>query len=81
MSSLARFVLPVSTVTMLIGVGIHATDYNSLLNSPPTRDDASQVRQIFESYTEVPSGSAGYADTVVTVAARGILSIFISWTA
>ncbi|HVE99803.1 MAG TPA: hypothetical protein VNA27_00470 [Rubrobacteraceae bacterium] len=43
LSSLARFVFPVSTVTMLIGEGIYATGYNSLLNSPLTRDDASQV--------------------------------------
>ena len=81
LSSLARFVFPVAIVTMLIGVGIYAIDYNSLLNSPITQDRAVQVRQIFESYTGVPFGSAGYADTVATVAAQGSLSIFVSWTA
>lgn len=79
--SLARFVFPVAIVTMLIGTAIYVVDYNQLLDSPLTQDKTIQARQIFESYTGVSFGSAGYADTVATVAAQGSLSIFVSWTA
>lgn len=79
--SLARFVFPVAIVTMLIGTAIYVVDYNQLLDSPLTQDKTIQARQIFESYTGASFGSAGYADTVATVAAQGSLSIFVSWTA
>jgi cation-transporting P-type ATPase E len=81
LSSLVRFVLPVAIVTMLMGVAIYVTDYNSLLNSPLTTEDAAWAREIFEGYTGVSFGSAGYRNSVATVLAQGSLSIFISWTA
>ena len=80
--SLARFVFPVSIVTMLMGVGLYVTDYNAVLDSPLTHGDIPEpVRQAYESYTGVTFGSEGYADIVATVTAQGILSMFISWIA
>lgn len=81
LSSLARFVFPVAIVTMLMAVAIYVTDYNSLLNSPLTQEDEIWARQLFESYTGVQAGSAGYANAVATVLAQGSLSMFISWSA
>jgi cation-transporting ATPase E len=81
LASLSRFVFPVAIVTMLMGVAIYVTDYHALLNSPLAQEDALWATQIFESYTGVPFGDAGYANTVATVLAQGSLSIFISWTA
>jgi cation-transporting ATPase E len=79
--SLIRFVFPVAIVTMLMGAAIYVTDYNQLLNSPLTQDDALWARQIFESYTGLEFGSADYRNGVATVLAQGSLSLFISWTA
>jgi cation-transporting ATPase E len=79
--SLARFVFPVAIVTMLMGVAIYVTDYNALLNSPLTQENIASAREIFELYTGVSFGSAGYGNSVATVLAQGSLSIFISWTA
>jgi cation-transporting ATPase E len=66
---------------MLMGAAIYVTDYNQLLNSPLTQDDALWARQIFESYTGLEFGSADYRNGVATVLAQGSLSLFISWTA
>jgi cation-transporting ATPase E len=80
--SLARFVFPVAIVTMLLGVGIYVIDYHVVLDSPLTGSDVpNRVQRVYESYTGVPFGSEGYANTVATVTAQGSLSIFISWTA
>ena len=82
LTSLARFVFPVAIVTMLIGVAIYVIDYNVVINSPLVGDEVpNRVQKVYESYTGVPFGSEGYANTVATVTAQGSLSIFISWTA
>ncbi|HEY0604800.1 MAG TPA: HAD-IC family P-type ATPase [Herpetosiphonaceae bacterium] len=80
LSSIARFVFPVAIVTMLMAVAIYVTDYNSLLTSPLTQEEAAWARELFESYTGVTFGTAGYTNAVATVLAQGSLSIFISWT-
>jgi len=79
--ALARFVFPVAIITMLLAVGIYVIDYQFLLTSPLTQSDALFASQLFESYTGVEFGSAGYANSVATVLAQGSVSIFISWTA
>jgi cation-transporting ATPase E len=80
--SLVCFVFPVAIVTMLLGVGIYVTDYQTVLDSPLTQDPVpNRVQRVYESYTGVSFGSEGYANTVATVTAQGSLSIFISWTA
>lgn len=81
LSSLARFVFPVAIVTMLMAVAIYVIEYNSLLDSPLTQGQIQSANDIFESYTGVAAGSAGYSNTVATVLAQGSVSIFISWTA
>lgn len=80
LSSIARFVFPVAIVTMLMAVAIYVIDYNNLLNSPLTQENAAWARELFESYTGVAFGSSGYTNAVATVLAQGSLSIFISWT-
>ena len=81
LSSLARFVFPVAIVTMLIATSIYVVEYNQLLDSPLTQDETARVKDIYESYTGVSFGRAGYSNAVATVAAQGSLSMFISWTA
>jgi len=79
--SLARFVFPVSIVTMLMAVGIYVTDYRFLLTSPLTQGQEQWANQIFEAYTGVAPAAEAYTATVATVLAQGSLSMFISWTA
>lgn len=81
LSSLARFVFPVAIVTMLMAAAIYLVDYRSLLHSSLAQNDVGRARQLFESYTGVSFGSAGYANAVATMLAQGSVSIFISWTA
>jgi cation-transporting ATPase E len=81
LSSLARFVFPVAIITMLMAVAIYVVDYQSLLNSPLTGEDQVWAVALFESYTGVEAGTAGYRNAVATVLAQGSVSMFISWTA
>ena len=81
LSSLTRFVFPAAIVTMLMAVAIYVIDYRSLLTSPLTQEDQVWAVQIFESYTGVQAGTAGYSNAVATVLAQGSVSMFISWTA
>ena len=81
LARLARFVFPVALVTMLMGVGIYVTDYRFVLNSPLAADAAARATDLFQSYTGVAAGSAGYHNAVATVLAQGSLSMFISWAA
>ena len=81
LSSLARFVFPVAIVTMLLAVAIYVIDYRSLLTSPLTSADHAWAVALFESYTGVEAGTAGYSNAVATVLAQGSVSMFISWTA
>lgn len=81
LASLARFVFPVAIVTMLMAVGIYVVDYQTVSNSPLTTSDQEWAKALFETYTGVEFGSAGYTNSVATVLAQGSLSMFISWTA
>lgn len=81
LSSLARFVFPVAIVTMLMAVAIYVIDYQSLLSSSLTSADQAWAVALFESYTGVEAGTAGYRNAVATVLAQGSVSMFISWTA
>ena len=76
---IARFVFPVAIVTMLMAVGIYVFDYQRILSSPLATENAAWATQLFESYTGVAAGSAGYDNAIATVLAQGSLSIFISW--
>jgi cation-transporting ATPase E len=81
LSSLARFVFPVAIITMLMALAIYVIDYRSLLDSPLTGEDQAWAVELFESYTGVEAGTAGYGNAVATVLAQGSVSMFISWTA
>ena len=81
LARLARFVFPVALVSMLMGVGLYVADYRYLLTSSVTQGQLAWASAIFESYTGVAAGSAGYTDAIATVLAQGSLSMFISWNA
>ena len=86
LASLARFVVPVAMVTTLMGAGIYAIDYYTVLNavedtSLPANGIPDEFQRTYENYTGIAFGSEGYENIVATVTAQGSLSIFVSWAA
>ncbi len=81
---LVRFVLPVAILTMLLGVGLYIDDYQRASGA----DDGTEVISIpdelltsYSAYTGVSPDDPAFADAFGTIAAQGVLSIFISHTA
>lgn len=80
--SLARFVLPVSLVTMLLGVALYTGLYTSLLNDITTAQIPPRVVRSFEAYTGLTYNvDDAFGNAAATIVAQTALSIFISYTA
>lgn len=80
--SLARFVLPVSLVTMLLGVALYTGLYTTLLNDITTAHIPPPVVHSFEQFTGLTYNvDDAFGDAAATIVAQTALSIFISYTA
>lgn len=80
--SLARFVLPVATVTMLLGVVLYTGLYTRLLNDITSADIPPRVLHSFEEYTGLTyTVDDAFGSAAATIVAQTGLSIFISYTA
>jgi cation-transporting ATPase E len=80
--SLARFVIPAATVTMLIGVALYAGFYIRVLAGVQTYRIPASVVASFEAFTGLPYDADGqFGVAAATIVAQTALSIFITITA
>ncbi len=79
--SLARFVIPAATLSMVIGVALYTGFYTLVLKGVQTYQVPPEIIQRFEEYTGVAHNSgAEFGAAAARIVAQTVLSIFITVT-